>query len=562
MISDQDVVELACSKSYEKMSVGENFTVNNNNYQVVELFNQDNGYKYGLDSMLVKNELNEYCLIFTGSDKRDDFYNDWVLNNGSLLIGKNAIQYELGLDLVEELENKGIVISKVGGVSLGGGISSYIGIFRSDLDIISINPAPQAKPYTGGYYNIKVIIDTNDALYKAISFSGRKDYVPGEIYSFTRGNDFTDFTLNHKGDFKNDFRTLDDSMPFDLLTNNLKLNTIEFNSTDLFSLNNSLSDRLDNYRVEYDTFVYGSLSNLAKENLDETNLEAVFIKIVDEIDVYLYSCFPTLRSYVDLSYIFDEIKSAIHVISDSIVVELLENLISDSNITSFKQRVCNDCCDAISNFNTINQVLNSTTNSLSTLVNGFVATDNGKIYRNSIYMKSNNLKVKEATTNLSYFKYFDEAKDLLYNYITKFVSNKFVTVDNTIDTYLFPVKAVVSGTNEVLKIVSQDLQRKVEVYKLIIDEFYNFNIGEFVSNLLLIFCDQLINLVIPITIDDIVSKLKYLCGIIGNIDVSHLNYINYIENVKGFSFTKLYDFNSIFNAQIKKYKSYLSKTYI
>ncbi len=562
MTSDRDIVELACTKSYGEYDVGEILNVNDNSYEVIGLYNESNGYQYGLDAMLVKNEFDEYSLIFTGSDKRDDFFNDWVLNNGSIAIKETPAQYELGLELVNALENQGFTLTKIGGVSLGGGISGYIGINRDDLNVVSINPAPQVKAYQGEFSNIKVLIDSNDILFTVTSIANRKDYVPGTIYTFTRGNSFKEITLNHKGDLSGDFRTLDDSMPFDLLTNNLEHNTIAFNAADVNLLNSTLNERFTNYRQEYETQVFNRLSETVLDNIDGVKLENIFVKIIDEIDLYLYSCFPTLRSYLDFSYIFDEIKSQSHLISNSIIVEMLEDLINNSNITQFKERVVADCSDGINNFNKIEQFFTSSTNHMDKLVKRFVDVDNCRKTSGVSTLDSTNLSVKKATVSLSYFKYFDEAKYFLDEYIINIVSKKFITLDTAIDTYLFPIKAMVSTVNEIVGIISQELQTKVEICKRIVDEFYNFDIGTFVGNLLLILCDQIINLVIPIEIDEIVNKLKYLAGIINNLDISHINYISYLNDLKGISFRKLYKYNDKFNIEMKNYNSYLQSTYV
>ncbi len=561
MASDRDIVELATTNSYVKYEVGEEIFVNNNSYKITNLFNSETGYKYGLDAMLVLDESNKYSLIFTGSDKRNDFFNDWVINNGSIALKKPVMQYEYGLKLVGEIENSGIEIDKIGGVSLGGGIASYIGVKRDDISIISVNPSPQITKYDGEHSNIKVIIDKNDLLDKVVTIANRKKYVPGKIYTFSRGNSFFEFRLNHKGDSKTDFRSLDDSFPFDLLTNNIQETLIDIDTSSVLDLNNSLNSRLENYKNEYQTQIYNKLSEIVASNIDTLDLERVFLRIVSDIDAYLLGCFPVLRNYVDFSYIFDFIKDQSHYISNSVIVDLIEQMFNSLNVNRFKKDVLEDSKNALINFDRTSTFFESAIRNTSNHIENFLNADNNNFNYSNPRFNVVSLNQKQIMYKISYFKYFDEAKTIVYYYINSVISTKFSVLDSKIDFYIAPVKEIVEFSSDVANLLNLEIKDKILTCKQILNEVYNFDIGDFFARLLLIMCDEIINLVIPIEIDTIVNKMKYFSGVIGNVVISHNNYISYLNEINSFSFKNISKINTEFNKKLVTYNNYLKFVY-
>lgn len=562
MISDQDMVELSCYSAYQYYSVGEEFLVNGNKYIVVDVFNSNNGYKYGLDAMLVENSDGNNAVIFTGSDRKRDFFNDWIINNGSNALGLDVLQYKEGLSLVDELNAKGIEVERVGGVSLGGGIASYIGVNNENISALAVNPAPQTEVFTNGYSNLKVVIDKADPLYAVSIMAGRKEYFPGEIFKFNRENSMFDFYLNHKGHSSDLNISIDEQYPFDLMTNNISNHKIDFNSDDLLELNSNYQQKLASYNYEYEHAVKHVILNGIKEDIDTIKFHDVYVKIVDEINSYFASALPTLNYYIKFRYFFDELKNHSYIIYNELLAKLIEFLYQKLELYKLKENISNDCSSAIFNFRSLNEYVTDIIGKINLHTNSFVSADNGVLVENRIMLQNIILLSGSNSKYLSYFKIYDLAKETIFYFIDKKITSYFKVLDTKIDSVIGAIKKVVTISSEVIALTNGTINEEIQTVEQIVNELYDLDVGEVVAKALRICVDEVIAIVIPENIVSILAAFKRLGGICANINAVNDNYLNYIDTLQGESFN-LFTSNILdYSQELKRYNTYLKTTYI
>lgn len=561
MINNKDMVELSTLHAYANHEKKDKFTVNGNNYVVEEIFNEKNGMVYGTDAMLIRNDQDEYALIFTGSDKRDDFVNDWIVNNGGNLLNIGVPQYKEGNMLYEEL-SKQYNISSVGGVSLGGGVATYVGINNSEVDVVSINPSPQVVPVLENHRNITTIIDKNDFLFTGSYIFGRRKRFTKDIYFFSRGNNFFDsIKLNHVGYDKSNNLYLDDIIPFDLLSGNLDSKLIDINTNDIKVLNDNLKTYFDAIANEASVGVKPNLKLAIAEIKDDVSLQNIMVSIIDNVSTYLISSLPTLHSYFDFSFIFEELKELTDTKLFLILAELVDKVIADLNLTAINNQIKTDSIHGLSNLKSLDSHINNTANNCNLLVSNISYKDQNKISGDIPVLYQYKLEHSKESINLSYAFLFEKAKQVLYYSMRNVVDNNFVPVETMIDTAIQFINVQVGIIGSVAGLISKELSSKVKILESILDEFYKLDLANTIYNVFFISVEEIISVVLCKDIDKKISSFKYLTGLLQNAFSVYSNYEDYLLKYNSLGVRNLDNSIKNFKENFTSYNNYLSMTY-
>lgn len=562
MISDKDVIELTTNNSYDTPEIGTVITVNNNPYVVEELFNENTGMTKGVDAMLLRNSDGEYCLVFAGSDQKNDFFKDWVISNGSNVLKLDVPQYKEGLDLVNDITERGITLNKIGGVSLGGGTVGYIGMHRSEIDVISINPAPQTVEMTSEYENITNVIMNNDLLYNMLVISKRDDMIPGKIVKFNRGNEFREIRLNHLGVDEISGRFLDEQLPLDLMSGNFISSDINIEPEEVSKLNHNFLNSFYGYESEYYNKVLPVFTNYLQNYNEKPLMEDMIHNVNMGMKSYISSALPTLHSHFEFTHYFDEISS----LTDGAVVNVINSLLGviyeELNITDLKEKLVNDCNIGISNFSAINTNIIDNTNSVAILTDNMINRDNNikekKVARLEINMLSNGVLVN----NVKYLILFEKAIDVCNLFLNGIIKRFTSTIDLKIDVITGTVKGLFSVVTDIVGIISKEVKKKFEVIERILHELHELDVSGILYNYVKLILNELIAIVLPNNVDDLIRKQRYLGGIINNISIVQENYLSYLSVMKSFGLTQIIDNCTNFNSSMLKYENYVNKIYL
>lgn len=561
MINDKDMIELSTLHAYAYYEQGTTFTVNENTYYVEQVYNEKTGLKAGVDAMLVKNQGGEYALIYTGSDRKNDFMKDWVIANGSNALKLPILQYIEGLKVYDYV-SKDYEVSRVGGVSLGGGIATFIGIHRENCNVVSINPSPQYLKMKREYTNILTLTDRNDILYKVSTWYGRSKNQASTITFFNRGNNFVEnIKLNHVGYDKARGLYLDDSIPYDLLTGNLKSSGyIDINPEDILHVNNNFKTYLSNSNDELIMNVLPGL-NIRHSYRNNKVYQNIIHSIIDGAHSYMVGCLPTLNSYFDFKYIFDEIKELVTHQSYYILDELLNTIITSLNLDYIYNQIEIDSKNGIKNVENTNLYLNDVTKSTDTLINNIILKDNLQAISNPYCLNEIKIVNNHHGINLKYFFLIAYAKETVYTRLKPTIISKFKVIDFKIDFVIGALKLQVDLIGNITKLISKELAEKISILEQILSELYHFDIGEAVYSLFIICIEEIIAIVIPKDLEDKLSSLKYLSGIFNNIHASSEIYTMYLSNFYSDGISVISNSISSFNKEFKQYNNYLNSKY-
>lgn len=561
MISDKDMVELSTVHAYVYYNPGDNMIVNGNNYYVVDIYNEDNGMEYGTDAMLVKNDQEEYALIYTGSDKRNDFINDWVINNGRNAFKLDVPQYEEGLELYSDLSVK-YDISRIGGVSLGGGVVTYIGINDSNVSVVSINPSPQIFKIDKDYENIITIVDKRDVLFYACVIGGRREYYVKNFYVFDRGNSFLkNIKLNHIGYDKKSHIYLDGSIPFDIYTHNINSRVIDLKPNEILTLNSNLKLYFHNSKYEIKAKITPHLEETLTNYRDNYTYQKIINNIITNIKEYMINQLPTLHSYIDFSYFFEEIASISNSCAYLALDSILDFLTSELKINYIYQQLYTDTNNAFYNVNSIDNHVHKITSACDTLVDNIRLKDMNMNVDNISLISSYKIKENSFGRNLKYLYLLEYAKQLFYTVMQRFISNHFSAIDEKLDMVIRVLKSSVGLIGDVASIISKEVARKIEVIEQILQELYIFDIGQTVYNIFVICIDEIISIVLPKELDDKIQAFQYLEQVLTNSYTVYNNYSAYLKEYKSGGITTILKNAEVFKEKYRTYTNYLSAHY-
>lgn len=559
MISDKDMIELSTLHAYAYYQKNEIFNVNGNTYYVVDIYNEKNGMNYGTDAMLVKNNSEEYALIYTGSDKKNDFVNDWLLNNGGNFLGINPPQYREGLKLFNQL-SKSYNISRIGGVSLGGGISTYVGIHEENISVVSVNPSPQVFMIDKNYANITTVIDENDILFNLSSLIGRRNNYTKTIKFFNRGNEFVkNIKLNHIGYNKN--LNLDDSIPFDLLTGNFTSNYIDIDVDDIELVNKNFTTYVNNQNNELNMNVIPELKNNILSYRDNISYQSIINSIIEQIYLYMVKSLPTLNSYFEFSYFFDEIKQLANNQCYVVFDKLLDTIVTELKLDSISKQIYIDSNNGVDNIAEINKFIENMILSCNKLVNNISLRDNSLNSEALPCLEMANLINNSNSRKLTYFKLVEYAKDIIYSHLKNIIVNKFKIIDAKIDAVVYTMRKIVGFTSDVVEIVSKEMSQKIAIVEQILKELYAFDIGDAVYNIFIISINEIISIVLPKDIDKKINSFRYLGQNFNNSSIIYYNYVRYLESFTSNGIEQITCNFSEFDHSFEIYRSYLHNTY-
>ncbi|MFV0499402.1 MAG: hypothetical protein ACK5NF_05165 [Bacilli bacterium] len=562
MISDKDMIELSTLQAYANHQVDTYFTVNNNEFYVCEVYNESNGMKKGTDAMLVKNEYDDYALIFVGSKAKNDLWNDWIVNNGLNLFKISPPQYDEGLKLYNDLSNI-YNIKQVGGVSLGGGVSTYVGIRNNEVKVTSVNPAPQTFKIEKEYDNITTIIDKNDILFNMSSIFMRRDYYVKNITFFDRGNSFfKNIKLNHIGYDKDRDIYLDDSYPFDLLTNNLTNNYIDISTEDIMKINDNLFSYEDNNNAEINSQIMPTLLNNISNYKDSYLFNNIYENIVIEIKSYMSNTLPTLKKYIDFSHFFDEIEELGKTNTYLLLCEIVDTIINELDLRKLNHIIYNDCNNGVMNFKIIKEYVVLIIESSNNLVSNIDLTDKRELGIKYSKFNSCNLFKSFNDIKISYFLLFSYAKDLILMILRKIINCKFYTIDLKIDAVIKMISKIVDVSSEVIGLISSKLSTKLDTLRQILHELYVFDLSDFVYNLINIFINQIIYVVLPEKFQEIVNSFKYFSQLLLNANTVYDNYLTNMNFYKSNGLDNIKKDFLKFKIKHTEYYDYLRRTYI
>lgn len=561
MINDKDMVELSTLHAYAKHEVNDEFKVNGNNYVVEEIYNEKRGMIFGTDAMLIKNDSEEYALIFTGSDKRNDFMNDWLVNNGGNLLKFNVPQYSEGNILYQQL-SKEYDISRVGGVSLGGGVATYVGINNAEVDVVSINPSPQLITTNKEYSNIKTIIDEKDILFSASMAFGRRNNFTKDIIFVGRGNDyFSNIKFNHIGYDKEQKLYLDDVIPFDLLTGNVNSSLIDVNKADIFTLNDNFKMYFDNIAKEASIGVTPELKIAINDIKDNVSFQRIMINIIDKVNAYLMKSLPTLYSYLDLTFIFEELKSLTDTKLFVILTEIIENLIVKLNLNKINNQIKTDSVHALSNLDKLDDHVNNTANSCKQLIDNINSRDLYMQSASTPILYNYKLDYNSDSINLKYAFLLEKAKEVLYQSLKSTINSKMTPIELKIDTTISFIKTQLGIIGDVTSLISKEIAKKIRILEIILEELYNLDLVETVYNVFYISIDEIVSIVLCKDIDKKVASFKYLSGLMQNSFVVYDNYEQYLLKYNSLGLKSIDNLMKDFKVNFSTYNNYLSKTY-
>ncbi len=560
MISDKDMIELSTVHAYKSYEVGEVIKVNGTSYILKAVFNEQNGMKHGTDAFVVENSSGEAALIYTGSDRRNDLYKDWVVANGSILLKRNVDQYNEGEKLYLKLKNE-YDINAIGGVSLGGGVVTHIGINNSEVRVISINPAPQVNEVSRPTKNITTIIDTNDILYNTAKFFGRRNNYTDTLTFFSRGNNFFDcIKLNHVGYSNGLF--LDESIPVDLLTNNLESTYIDLNSSQVKVINSNLNTYFSNLETEVNSNITPALNSAVESYKDQVKFEEILIKIITNLKTYFENKLPTLHQYIDFSYLFDELIEIVSSCSFSLLDSIVNMIVEELNLNAINKQLYSDSKNAQINFKMLNAHISNVYNTCNTVVENI---ENRDLSINAFTIPTiNNYRLikKVGTRNINYLVLYDEAKMICYKLLSNCINTYFKAVDTKLDiiTYFFKTQFNVLG--EVVSMISQEVARKLAIIEQILLELYNFDIGDAVYNVFVVCIEEIIGIVLNKDCENTFKALKYFSAVLSNGNRVHHNYNMHLNNYKSVGINSVRNVTFRFGKELDKYNNSLRNTYL
>lgn len=557
MINDRDMVELSTIHAYSNYKQNDTFKVNGNNYNVIELYNEKNGMKYGTDAMLVHSD-GEYALIFTGSDKKNDLFKDWVLNNAANALSLDVPQYKEGNLLYKNL-SKSYQIKYVGGVSLGGGVSTYVGINNQDVRAVSVNPSPQVTNVTSKKNNVLTIIEENDLLFNLAKTFGRRNKYTKDIVFFNRGNNFfKNIALNHIGFDEN--VSLDDRLHFDLLTNNNNDHKINVDINDINEVNSNFKSYYDNLVQEVSISSTGHLKSIIKQCRDDIKFNKISSDVINQIDIYMKKTLPTLYNYFEFESFFNELamlsnKSAFFVLDD-----IVYTIIKELNLDVINKQLYSDSKVSLYNLNKINIATNSKINGCLTLINSIKNVDEGLIGSVS-KVNGMDLHKGEKYVKLNYMFLLENAKNIVYGNLKRVINNYFYIVDLKIDAIVFTLRTSISVLVEVTKLISKEIARKLEIIERILNELYVFNIKDLVYVTLVSLIDELVSIVVVKDIDDKIFAFKKLNSSLNSLCIMYSNYRSYLNNYKSNGIRKLNLNIDDDSSELKKFYNHLNYVY-
>jgi hypothetical protein len=206
--NDKDLVELAGKKAYTKPPVDDTFTINGNQYIVLDVHYND---PTGLDALTVKNiNTNEITVVFVGTDATAENGSQDVLTDMQLLSDLTLAQLEAAYSYLVEADNKFLEmggVSSVTGNSLGGPLANYAVRNRPDIRSVTLNPALFPKGVMDpnkNYDNITNYFTNYDVLTGTLIALNLDSRIPGKRYDISTGipqigEKFSILKNNHTG---------------------------------------------------------------------------------------------------------------------------------------------------------------------------------------------------------------------------------------------------------------------------------------------------------------------------------------------------------------------------
>lgn len=556
MINDRDMIELSTIHAYGKYSQNDKFTVNGNEYEVVDVYNEDSGMKYGTDAMLVKSD-ESYALIYIGSDRKTDFFKDWILNNGANLLKLDVSQYKEGNELYKTLSKK-FDIEAVGGVSLGGGVAIYVGINNSNVRAVSINPSPQVCDIGTSYKNITTIIDKNDILFNAANLFGRRNNYPKNLMFFERGNSFLkNIAFNHVG--YNEKLSLDDRVHFDLLTNSNK-HIIKINVDDVSVINNNFKTYYNNLYDEINLTSLNQIKSVVSLCRDDIKYNKILNEVILQVKNYMKNTLPTLYSYLDFESFFSELEVLINKCSFELLDAILNLIVKELNLDVINDQLLLDAKLSISNLSKINSCTNTNVKGCTDLINSIKNVDENSVGGHSYASKLNLINGK-TVVRLNYSYLIERAKNFLYFNLKTIISKYFYAIDYKLDEIIGILKLSVGVLSDVSKLVSKEISRKLEVIETVLQELYVFNVKDIVYVSVVSIIDELVSIVVVKDLDEKIFAFKTLNSSINSLSIMYQNYKCYLDEFSSRGITKLGVNLDNITHELKKFGNHLNFVY-
>lgn len=203
--NDRDLVELAGAHAYKYVQGNaDNITVNGKEFKVIDTFY---GHESGLDALTVQNRITkEYSVVYVGSD-RTQIEEDWLKTNARLPGVVAPPQLKEAYTYFQYVEDNIGPVSHVAGNSLGGANANYVGVRRTEVKVVTLNPAmlPAGDFNPAKHYsNITNYYGKHDILTHVQDTLGL-NRVPGRIIKLNHGVPVLDLLApNHTGYIKAD----------------------------------------------------------------------------------------------------------------------------------------------------------------------------------------------------------------------------------------------------------------------------------------------------------------------------------------------------------------------
>ncbi len=558
MINDKDLVDLACNAAYEKHEIGDVINLGVNSYNVVGVYDENTGFNNGIDAFLVEHA-GEYALLFQGSNRHNDFYNDWILNNGKIIFNKTPPQYIDGEKLFQALINQGVDVSYVCGNSLGGGIASFVAV-NNNVKAIAVNPAPQVRDYNYIKGEVKTILDKNDLLYNLLKVTDKDKYL-GKTFIFERGNSFFDIYLNHKGSNNDIYRSIANQYPFDLISNNISKNLINISVHEIKNLVSNYKNKIQLYGFEFDNHVRPIISAWQATFTEVKSVGDIYEKALAIIFNEINQKMPTISNYIDFKEIFNDIKFLFNNIVVELIDEVIDYIKEKLGIKKLNDKLLYESKNTLTNYDSYINSSNDSSDGILTVSENLNNADQGISIYNKVFLTQTYYKNSGFSHRLSYLKYIELITDWFTKFVSKKALKKVKKYELLVDGALGGLYNVVKYYNKIISLIDHDSMLKLEKTELVIRELKSFNCYQTLVDSLHTIMMELIYIIFPKKIGDLIDSLSHTSSILDNLINVSTNFKEYVNQFSSTSLMKINENIEKRNSAVKHYSLYLRSTY-